>query len=136
MNHDVTIGDNDKYYLYITAQPSRVRHKKVGLENLKTWDQVKIDGSRSLTLMYLLLNHNIIHNDHTHNFFHDQNHLHPAIVVDKQNGGKTAQKAEKGDAVFDYLIILKIQVMQIMIRILKISMLFLIIIKTVMLMVI
>ena len=101
MNHDVTIGDNDKYYLYITAQPSRVRHKKVGLENLKTWDQVKIDGSRSLTLMYLLLNHNIIHDDHTHNFFHDQNHLHPAIVVDKQNGGKTAQKAEKGDAVFD-----------------------------------
>ena len=57
--------------------------------------------------MYLLLNHNIIHDDHTHNLFHDQNHLHPAIVVDKQNGGKTAQKAEKGDAVFDYLIILK-----------------------------
>ena len=24
-------------YLYITAQPSRVRHKKVGLENLKTY---------------------------------------------------------------------------------------------------
>ena len=51
--------------------------------------------------MYILINHNLIHNDHTHNLFHDQNHLHPAIVVDKQNGGKTAQKAEKGDAVFD-----------------------------------
>ena len=51
--------------------------------------------------MYILINHNLIHNDHTHNLFHDQNHLHPAIVVDKQNGGKTAQKAEKGDTVFD-----------------------------------
>ena len=51
--------------------------------------------------MYILINHNLIHNDHTHILFHDQNHLHPAIVVDKQNGGKTAQKAEKGDAVFD-----------------------------------
>ena len=62
-----------------------------------------------MIIMYLLINHNLNH-DHTHNLFHyhhaehlihDQNHLHPAIVVDKQNGGKTAQKAEKGDAVFD-----------------------------------
>ena len=28
-------------YLYMTAQPKRVRQRKVGLENLKTWDNLK-----------------------------------------------------------------------------------------------
>ena len=80
MNHDVTIGDNDKYYLYITAQPSRVRHKKVGLENLKT---------------YKLFDHH--HHERDHNHYH----LKSTILVDKENGGEAAQKAEQGDTVYE-----------------------------------
>ena len=56
-------------YLYITAQPKRVRQRKVGLENLKTWGKVK---------------------SHKVEKHLNAGDLDPAIFVDQQNGCETA----------------------------------------------
>ena len=59
-------------YLYMTAQPKRVRQRKVGLDNLKTWDNLK--KIQKVENKYLV----------------NKDDLNPTIFVDQKNGCQAA----------------------------------------------
>ena len=56
----------------MTAQPKRVRQRKVGLENLKTWDNLK--KIQKVENKYLV----------------NKDDLNPTIFVDQKNGCQAA----------------------------------------------